>query len=93
MRLRLWRLPRPPPFHRLLCDPSSLVGSLSALMFREDNGEEVIMFSRQHRALNVVTGHQFPHSSWKLLIAHTMSIVSFQAIDERVFINAKPISP
>lgn len=40
------------------------------------------MLSRQHIVLNVVTGHQFFHYSWELLIAHTISIISFQAIEK-----------
>jgi hypothetical protein len=38
------------------------------------------MLSREHIKLKVVTGQQFFHYSWELLIAHTISIVSFQAI-------------
>lgn len=62
-------------------------------MLCEDNREEFIMLSRQHIVLNVVTGHQFFHYSWELLIAHTISIISFQAIEKWVFVKAKHISP
>lgn len=55
---------------------------LFARMFCEHNREEFIMLSRQYIGPKVVTGHQSFHYSGELLIAHAISIVSFQAIEK-----------